>query len=552
MFDFLPLVHPYPTFNFEDNPMTECSDDERLRDLASQAFDAGRLLDALKAIDPILASGSAKVEDWLFTGQVLIQVREYAQAVKVLRTGLQLQSDHIELQYELAIALFQLGDVSTATLIFERLAREAGLFQAWSSLATVLPGCPDADHARVLRLRKEFSAELQKQPSGKSHNNEHCISANQAASQAGNTPARSQRRIRLGYISAFFHRSNYMKPVWGLINGHDRSNFQIELFADDCQPDQFEWLQASQEDRVHITSDMDNERLGNLIRERSLDIVIDLNAYSVVPRIGLYTQRLAPVVVAWFNMYATSALPGIDWIVGDQYVLRTEEEAFYTERVFRLPHSYLGFVVGHQAPDVVPPPCLSDALFTFGSLVSQYKITPAVIDAWSQILRRVEKSRLLLANRAMQSSMNREYMIAEFARRGIAADRLRLLPPADHYAYLEYYNQIDLALDAFPYNGGTTTTEAIWQGVPVLAFDGDRWAARTSRTLLMNCHLKEFVAPNEHAWIELAVQWGTNPASRERLRTIRASMREELKRSDVCCMPTMVQAIEDFYRSCLW
>lgn len=529
--------------------MAEFVDCDRLRDTAAHAFDSGNLLDALKAIDPILASGQARVEDWLFAGQILIQVREYAQAIQVLREGLRLVPNHAEIQYELAKSRFQLGDVSAATAEFERLAEVQGWLQAWSSLATVIPGCSTADNSRILGARRAFAVELEKTSEHIKSYAASAVSTHSVSQASTPQPCSRSQPIRLGYISAFFHRANYMKPVWGLINGHDRKRFEIELFADDCQAEQFDWLRYGPHDQIHLTSHLDNMALGNLIRTRSLDIVIDLNAYSVVPRLGLYTQRLAPSVVAWFNLYATSALPGIDWIVGDEYVIREEEETWYTERVYRLPCSYLAFVVGHRAPDVVPPPCLSDEIFTFGSLVSQYKITPAVLDAWSEILRRVKKSRLLLANRAMQSSLNRDYVTAEFAKRGVAEDRLRLLPPAEHFEYLKYYNQIDLALDAFPYNGGTTTTEAIWQGVPVLAFDGDRWAARTSRSLLMNCHLKEFVAPNLRAWVETAVQWGTHRDSPQRLREIRSTMRTNLLQSDVCQMPRMVQAMESFYGS---
>lgn len=536
---------------------------ETERDRAARAFDEGRWLDALIAIDPILASGGAVVEDWLFTGQILIKVGEYAQAIQVLETGLELQPDHPELQYERAIAVFHLGDVSKAVEIFERLARQFELFQAWTSLATVIPGCPQANHSRIRSLREEFAARLQKhaanltaslpQPSSDLVSLEQSAAPWKAGStqQTGSAVRSEPRRIRVGYISAFFHRANYMKPVWGLINGHDRSRFEIELFADDCQMDQFDWLQTRDSDRVHITSDLDNAAMGDFVRHRSLDIVVDLNAYSVPSRLGIYSRRLAPVVVAWFNMYATSALPGIDWILGDDYVIRPEEEIFYTEQVFRLPHSYLGFVVGHHTPDVVPAPCMTQELFTYGSLVSQYKITPAVLDAWSEILRRVENSRLLLANRAMQATLNREYVIAEFARRGVSQERLLLLPPADHFKFLSYYNQIDLALDTFPYNGGTTTTEAIWQGVPVLALDGDRWASRTSRTLLLNCHLQEFVAPDVRDWIETAVRWGSEQDCRARLHRIRTTMREDLLRSNVCQMPGMIRAMESFYENVL-
>lgn len=529
--------------------MADNVDFAQLRHQAVLAFQRGRFLESLQAMGPILESDRADAEDCLFTGKILTLVREYAQACMVLREGLRLKPGHAEIEYEIARAQFQLGDVPAATHEFERLAREHSWPQVWSALATIIPGCPTADNARILAIRRRFAEEWTRRPEAFPSAPAGHRAKSEEDSPTTKTERARSRRIRLGYISAFFHRANYMKPVWGLIDGHDRKAFDIELFADDCRIDQFDWFHTGPHDHIHITTQMDNAALVELLKQRSLDIVIDLNAFSDVPRLGLYLQRLAPQVVAWFNWYATSALPGIDWIVGDQYVIPIDEEATYTERVHRLPGSYLAFAVGHRAPEVKPPPCLANDLFTYGSLVSQYKITPQVLDAWSEILLRVEKSRLLLANRAMQATMNREYLANEFAKRGVPENRLKLMPPAEHFEYLRYYDQIDLALDAFPYNGGTTTTEAIWQGVPVLAFDGDRWAARTSRTLLMNCHLSEFVAPHLRAWIELAVRWGSDKSSPRRLQEIRSTMRERLLQSDVCQMPSMVRAMEDFYLS---
>ncbi len=227
-----------------------------------------------------------------------------------------------------------------------------------------------------------------------------------------------------------------------------------------------------------------------MIRASGVQILVDLSAYSVPQRLPLFTQHVAPVTIAWFNAFATSGLPGFDYIVGDERVVYDGEERFFTEKILRLPMSYLTFEVTHAAPPIVPPPCLQNRYLTFGSLVSQYKITPPVLDAWAEILRRTDGTRLLLANTALRSIHNRSYVLERFTERGVDAERLILEGPAEHFAYLEKYNRIDVALDAFPYNGGTTTMEAIWQGVPVLTFAGDRWASRTSQSLLHETPLR--------------------------------------------------------------
>jgi len=505
---------------------------DELRRQAEQHLAQGRVIPALEALNSVIEIGEAGIADWLMAGNTLLSVREFSQAIVAFEQGLTLDAEHEECRFNLAAALFQMGDVTAAANHFEFVAERYHNLKARLSLATIIPGCPVSSHERVLAVRRQFAASLAVSPGSDPWH----------ASQRTACP-----RLRVGYLSAFFHRSNYMKPVWGLINGHDRGRFEICLFADDTTESGLEWFQRGPHDRVHLTRALDNGQLISLIREQQLDIVVDLNGYSVPSRLPVLVSRLAPVGVAWFNMYATSALPGIDWIVGDEFVIRRDEDQHYSESVFRLPQSYLSFVVGHEAPDVAALPCLNGSPFTFGSLVSQYKISPTVLDAWSEILKRAPESQLLLANRAFGTTCNRDYVVEQFLSRDVGSERLRLLPPAPHFEFLKYYNQIDIALDSFPYNGGTTTTEAIWQGVPVLTFDGDRWAARTSRTLLMNCHLGEFVAASAKQHIEAAVRWATEPDARQRLAELRQTMRPCLISSPVCQISSMVQAMENFF-----
>ena len=340
-----------------------------------------------------------------------------------------------------------------------------------------------------------------------------------------------------------------MKPVWALINRHDRTCFAVHLFSDSPVQASLDGYVAHPEDQVHAIAELGNEQLAELIRDRQIDILVDLNAYSHPDRLALFVRRPAPVTAAWFNMYATSGLPGIDYVIGDPEVVRPEEDASYSEKVIRLPVSYLTFEVAYPVPPVAAPPCLERGHLTFGSLVSQYKITPQVLDAWAEILRRATDACLLLANSALKSVHNREYVTEQFQRRSVARERLTLRGPADHFAFLRHYDDIDLALDSFPYNGGTTTTEAIWQGVPVLTFDGDRWASRTSQSILRHAHLGQFVAKSVQTYVEMAVNWARDTATPGRLKDMRTTMRPNLQSSPVCDADALTREMEAAYRT---
>lgn len=499
--------------------------------LAEAYCRAGRMLPALQTYDRLIDLGAADAAVWRGTGNALTDVGEYAQAIGAYEQALKLDDDDAEARHNLARVLYRLGDADRAVDHLRQLARQHDRLETWVGLATILPGCPQATHADVLEVRQTLGRILGKLGTARERPKVH----------------RSRSRFRVGYLSAYFGGANYMKPVWSTLNHHDRTRFEIHLFADKVGRNDLNWFQGGTHDRIHRITELNNDELAALIRQQEIEILVDLNAYSTPERLELFRAPFAPVTVAWFNMYATSGLPAVDVLIGDAEVIRTEEERFYTETIERLPVSYLTFNVNHPVPDVVDSPMLHNGFLTFGSLVTQYKITPPVLDAWSQILNQTENSRLVLANTELKSAQNREYVLKQFRERGTDTNRIMLLGPADHWSFLKYYDRIDVALDAFPYNGGTTTMEAIWQGVPVLTFDGDRWASRTSQTLLRRCHLGDFVAPDATGYVDQAVALAQDPQTPDQLAELRRAMRTSLSKSSACDTRRLARELENIY-----
>jgi predicted O-linked N-acetylglucosamine transferase (SPINDLY family) len=198
-------------------------------------------------------------------------------------------------------------------------------------------------------------------------------------------------------------------------------------------------------------------------------------------------------------------------------------------------------------PDVVDPPVLAAGDLTFGCLASQYKITPQVIEAWSEILNRSPGTRLFLKNSTLGREANREFLFRRFERHGVRRERIELDGPSEHYQFLAAYSRIDVALDTFPYNGGTTTSEALWQGVPVLTFRGDRWAARTSASILREGDLGEFVGADLRDYVERAVALALAPDSPSRLTDLRRNMRSQLAQSPLCDTAALARHMEGLY-----
>jgi predicted O-linked N-acetylglucosamine transferase (SPINDLY family) len=198
-------------------------------------------------------------------------------------------------------------------------------------------------------------------------------------------------------------------------------------------------------------------------------------------------------------------------------------------------------------PIITPPPCLSAGHLTFGCFASAYKLTEPTIAAYAAILRDAPATRLLMRNRALGDTSNRAALLGRFARYGVAAERLTLEGGAEHFDFLSTYDRVDVALDTFPYNGGTTTAEALWQGVPVLTFNGDRWAGRTSRSLLVAGGLSEWVAPDVAGFQAAAVALAHAPDTPARLAALRVEMRKRLRASAACDVAGLCRSLEALY-----
>ncbi len=465
---------------------------------------------------------------------------DHAAAAESLRQLAELQPDYGQGHHNLGRSLYELGQVDQALEAFQRafhgLPPEARAVPL-TNMAMVIPGSPAVGNREILECRRAWATQ--------------CLPSGPISKKFPDRDSRPDRPLRLGYVSAYFARRNWMKPVWGLINHHDHEWFEIHLFSDGPEPSNAEGYARDSRDHLHDTSGLSNEALAQLIEEEQIDILVDLNGYSKPPRLGLFALRAAPVQLAWFNMFATSGMRNFDYLVGDSHVIPAQEESFYTEQIVRVPGSYLTFEVGYPVPEISPLPCLATGFLTFGCLAPQYKITTEVIEAWSRILSASPTSRLVLKNVVLEQPAARDFVRGQFARFSISPDRLDLEGPAEHYTFLERYSGIDVALDTFPYNGGTTTMEALWQGVPVLCFTGDRWASRISASLLREAGLAEFVAPDLEHHIAQAVALARDPDSPARLELLRMSLRDRLRVAPVCDVTAFARNMEDAYRA-MW
>ncbi len=513
------------------------NDTDVLCELGDILQECGDLDQAVAVYQSALRLNPRIARAWYSGGCVEIARREFVPAVMCFEKSLELQPDWLEARHNLARALYELGQVSAALNHFRWCAaqpREAGA-QARAMIAVIIPGVPEADNQAVLEARANWVER------------DLVLHTGEAAPRPR---AASGQRLRIGYVSSFFHRENWMKPVWGLVNQHDRSAVEVNLFSDAPATVIQHGYHPHPQDRFFDTTNLSNEALAGLVREAGIDILIDLNGYSNMRRLPLFRLRPATIAIGWFNLYATSGMNDFQYLIGDEHVIPLAEERFYTEKILRVPGSYLTFQVNYPVPPVADPPCVTKGGVTFGSLASQYKITNEVVASWSRILEQSPNSSLIVKNSHLASAATRRFVHSLFAKHGIGPERVVLEGPEEHYEFLRAYGRIDIVLDTFPYNGGTSTTEAIWQGVPVIAFHGDRWASRTSASILRSGGLGEFVACDLDEYVALAARWGSSSGTRERLSELRRTMRPKLLAAPVCDTPSFAREMEQLYRNC--
>lgn len=474
---------------------------------------------------------------WYGLGCVEIAEGAYGAAFASLTRAVGLEPARADAQFNLGKTLFETGAVDAAIDHF-RVASAADdddlREQARAAIACIIPGAEHADNAAVLAARRAWAGRVE--------------ARSPRLVAAGSRRRPHAGKLRIGYVSAFFGARHWMKPVWAVVNHHDRAAFELHFFSDGGDPSAASGYRDHPDDYIHAVGRLGNAELAAVIARTGIDILIDLNAYSAPARLPLIAHHPAPVVLGWFNSFAASGFAGLDYVVGDAAVLPPEEEVFYGERVLRVAGSYLAFNVTYPVPDVTSPPSRRAGGITFGSLASQYKIGDDVVAAWAEILAAVPAARLLLRNRYLDEASNCAHLERRFAAHGIASDRLLVAGAAEHYEFLATYARIDIALDTFPYNGGTTTSEALWQGVPVLTFSGDRWASRTSRSLLEAAGLDDWVMATRAAYVDRAIALARAPETPQRLAALRHDMRRRLAASRAMDSAGLCRQLEAIYR----
>jgi protein O-GlcNAc transferase len=289
-----------------------------------------------------------------------------------------------------------------------------------------------------------------------------------------------------------------------------KDGFEIHCYVNNAENTFSEVFRPLCDSLIYIT-DLSPEKLAERIFNDNIHVLIDLSGHTAANQLKTFGLKPAPVQATWLGQVGTTGLKEIDYIIADEFVIREGEEHFYTEKICHMP-----FAIPYPANDyqnlyINRSLARDDGKIILGSFNNSPKINSTVIEAWAEILKLVPETQILISNFPLTDPEYKIEPINNFKKFEINESRLEFELPESKASHLLRFSKINIALDTFPFNGGTTTHETLMMSVPLIAIEGDRWASRMSADALINANLPELIAKDRQEYINKIVNLAKSP-----------------------------------------
>jgi len=400
-----------------------------------------------------------------------------------------------------------LGETKKANHILKKiLKKEKTNFKSWSALIFTSLNLEDTSQEEIFKLSKKFSENL---PSYE-------VKENIKSSKLNN-------KIVIGFITPYFDGNSIDGFLIGFLKNLNRDKFHIIGFNLNVSDSKSDHLKNYFDNWYHV-NELNDFDLITFIRKKNTNILIDLVGHGPGNRLTIFKNRSAPIQISWLGYINTTGLKEMDYIIVDPYLVKKEEKNLYSEKFLFLPNIWNSHEKFDTKLEITEPPFKKNNYVTFGSFNNFKKISPSVIKVWSKILEETT-SKLILKSSGNNRDDLRNNFLSKFPKQLIKNNKITFMEgQKDKKDHLNLYNKIDIAFDTFPYNGVTTSMEAIWMGVPVLTLKGYNITSRCGESININCNLKEFIAKNKNDYIQKAIELTKNTDSLVRLKE---NLREE-------------------------
>jgi predicted O-linked N-acetylglucosamine transferase (SPINDLY family) len=499
--------------------------------------ESGRMVEAEASFRRALQIRPEYADGLFNLGIVLQDMGRMDEAESYYRQALQIKPDHGGAYNNLGGIFKDIGQMEEAEACYRRALdiKQDDVF-AYSNLAFTLNYNSDRSREEILAVHQNYDQRfgLPLREKWHPHNNRR----------------EPRRRLKVGYVSPDLRMHSVAFFLEPLLREHDRQSVDLYCYAEVARPDTVTIRLQRLTDHWRSTVGMSDEALARQIAEDGIDILVDLAGHSSHNRLLVFARKPAPVQVTWLGYPHSTGLLAMDYRLVDTLTDPPgDADALASEALVRLDDGFLCYAAPVDAPPPAPPPNMASGNITFGSFNNPAKLSSVTLDIWAMLLGRVPDSRLIVKGKCFVDNVSKKAFLAKLTQRGVNAERVTMLGlTTDLAAHLENYGQLDIALDPFPYNGTTTTCEALWMGVPVVTLLGDRHAGRVGASLLTQIGMTDLIANSAQSYIDIAVALAENTS---RLHELRWTLRERMVASPLCTAQIFARKMETAYRD-MW
>lgn len=495
---------------------------------------AHQMGDPTKAVELMTQAIEAKPLEYSYhvnLGNVLLAQGRFVEAIYRYRQVLEMRPENAQVHNNIGIALQQQGNNDDAIVAYRRaIESQPHHYLAYSNLLRGMQYAPSYTPENVFEEHQRFAQRVQ---------------ANVPRVVAPHDNDRDPvRRLKVGYVSGDFRTHVVAFFIEPILASHDKAQVEVYCYHNsnryDSQTDKFVALA----DHWLVCVGLSDEQLASRIRADGIDILVDLSGHTAENRLPMFARRPAPVQMTWIGYAGTTGLEAMDYRITDVHMDPPGlTEHFHSEKLICLPGSNITYRPEPGCPDVNELPALRSGNVVFASLNNLTKVNQTVVNLWSRILTALPQSTLMLGNVAEEAIAQR--LIAMFGGAGIGPERLQLQPRRHILDYLKLHHQIDIALDPFPYNGGTTSMHSLWMGVPIITMAGAHSVSRVGVAVLSRVGLQDFITQNEEEYVQRVLNAAQDLQG---LNQMRQSLRERMSVAN-CDPESITRNLEEAYRS---
>ncbi len=512
------------------------NDTKILNNLGYAYIQLGKVTESQACFQRVLQIDSDSPDAHNNLGNTLKEEGKLTEAEVCFRRALQLDPTMIEAYNNLGNVFKEKGKLQESIACYRRGLQIKLEAKIHSNLLFNLHYLPDSDRATLFSEHQQFSEHYELPLA-------HHIRPHLPSFRSG------RRRLKIGYLSPDFREHSVAYFMAPILAHHDRQQFEIYCYHNHLANDSMTQQLQQYADHWITSIGLSDEALAEQIRQDQIDILVDLTGHTAQHRLLVLARRPAPIQMTYLGYSSTTGMLSIDYRITDNYAdPEGMADPFSSETLIRMPHSYFCYHPGDEGEIPIDPslPVLQNGYITFGSFNNYAKLSHHLLQLWAEILHSLPQTKLLIKARNLRDLATQHECQERFTQLGISPDRIILTGYAwGRMNHLSMYNQVDIALDTFPYHGATTTCETLWMGTPVVTLVGENHVSRMGLSILTTVGIPEWIAYTEAEYINICLRLAKDI---NYLQQLRATLREKMRQSPLMDAISFTRQLEANYR----